>query len=161
MWTRFMDMHSGGGLKEGSFSLIFIEASREIAELIFYNRFGHDPNRVSCTCCGEDYSISTESTLEAATGYDRNLRHASTGSYSASLRVGDNTYQSRYLEPDEDIPTDWTCSAHYSRDGKPTGSTLDEFLLSEKDSVLIVYAEEILAEEKEGQVHRSGYVWVE
>jgi len=56
MWTRFYDMHSGGGAKE-KWELIFIEAPEDEAISIFYNRFGHNPNRVSCTCCGADYSI--------------------------------------------------------------------------------------------------------
>ena len=74
MWTRFMDMYSGGGSKENGYEYIYIEAPREEAQVIFYNRFGHNPNRVSCTCCGEDYSISEEITLERASAYDRNCR---------------------------------------------------------------------------------------
>ena len=71
MFTRFMDMSSGGGRKE-DFSHIYIEAdSREQAEIIFYNRFGHNPNRVTCTCCGPDYSIDSEETIEMASAYDR------------------------------------------------------------------------------------------
>ena len=56
--VNFMDMHSGGGLKE-RYSHIYIEAMGEdAASLIFYNRFGHNPNRITCTCCGEDYAIN-------------------------------------------------------------------------------------------------------
>ena len=66
MWTAFMDMHSGGGTKEGSFERIYIEAPEEEAHVIFYNRFGHSPSRVSCTCCGEDYSTTMYDTLEEA-----------------------------------------------------------------------------------------------
>lgn len=69
MWTSFWDMHSGGGCKEPPFELIFIEASQKEAEIIFYNRFGHNPNRVSCTCCGHDYSIDEEPTLEKSASY--------------------------------------------------------------------------------------------
>lgn len=54
MWTRFYDMHSGGDTKE-DYQIILIEAKEELAKLIFYNRFGHNPDRVSCTCCGSDY----------------------------------------------------------------------------------------------------------
>jgi len=53
-----MDMHSGGDLKE-KWQYIYIEAPEEEAKVIFYNRFGHNPNRVTCTCCGKDYSISS------------------------------------------------------------------------------------------------------
>lgn len=66
MWTRFMDMHSGGGLKE-THQYILIEAPQDEAEIIFYNRFNHSPNRISCTCCGSDYSISTGFSLEQVT----------------------------------------------------------------------------------------------
>lgn len=70
MWTQFLDMHSGGGQKE-KFSHCYIEAPENEAKVIFYNRFGHSPERVSCTCCGEDYSISESETLEQASGYQR------------------------------------------------------------------------------------------
>ena len=70
MWTRFMDMHSGGGQKE-DFVRCYIEAPEAEAVAIFYNRFRHNPNRVTCTCCGEDYSITESETLEDATEYDR------------------------------------------------------------------------------------------
>lgn len=57
MFTLFMDMHSGGGKKE-SFEQLAIEAPMKEAEMVFYHRFGHSPYRVSCACCGEDYSLS-------------------------------------------------------------------------------------------------------
>ncbi len=70
-WTRFYDMHSGGGSKEPQ-EEIYIEAQNEKeAKIIFYNRFGHSPNRVTCTCCGEDYSISTGDTLDKVSEYSR------------------------------------------------------------------------------------------
>ena len=70
-WTHFWDMPSGGGCKEAPYGHIFIEAPLEEAVRIFYNRFGHSPYRVSCTCCGEDYSVSEYDTLEEATAYQR------------------------------------------------------------------------------------------
>lgn len=69
MWTKFMDMYSGGGKKE-KWEYIYIEASEVEAKIIFYNRFGHNPERVTCTCCGKDYSISEYETLEKAIKYD-------------------------------------------------------------------------------------------
>ena len=68
MWTHFFDMHSGGGKKE-EWEHIFIELPKHEAKIYFYNRFGHNPERVTCTCCGEDYSISQYESLEKATGY--------------------------------------------------------------------------------------------
>lgn len=73
MWTRFMDMHSGGSRKE-EWEYIYIEAFEEEAKVIFYNRFGHDPEQVTCFCCGDDYSISESETLESVTAYDRGCR---------------------------------------------------------------------------------------
>lgn len=73
-FTSFMDMNSGGGRKE-DFQYCYIEAPREEAELIFYNRFGHNPSRVTCTCCGEDYSVSESDSLEEATGYQRGCEY--------------------------------------------------------------------------------------
>ena len=71
-WTRFMDMHSGGRLKKPPYQYIYIESDNEDqAKLIFFNRFGHNPERVSCTCCGEDYSISSGSGLMKLSQYDR------------------------------------------------------------------------------------------
>lgn len=46
-WTEFMDMRSGGGLKE-KFAYCFIEAPEEEAKVIFYNRFGHSASRITC-----------------------------------------------------------------------------------------------------------------
>lgn len=71
MWTRFMDMHSGGSCKERPHEYIYIEAPKNEACVIFYNRFGHSPSRVSCTCCGDDYSVEDGETLERVTAYER------------------------------------------------------------------------------------------
>ena len=71
-WTRFMDMHSGGGQKH-DFATIYIEAPKAEAKAVFYARFGTSPDRVTCTCCGEDYSTTESPTLAEASAYDRNL----------------------------------------------------------------------------------------
>jgi hypothetical protein len=73
-WTQFHDMNSGGGHKE-DWGQIFIEAPEEKAKAIFYLRFGHNPDRVSCTCCGSDYSIDEHDSLQQATGYYRNCQY--------------------------------------------------------------------------------------
>lgn len=69
-WTEFFDMSSGGQEKE-PYKIIHIEAPEKEAKVIFYNRFGHNPERVTCTCCGEDYAISEANSLLEATEYDR------------------------------------------------------------------------------------------
>ena len=58
-WTQFSDMCSGGGRKE-KWDCIWIEAPEDEARVIFNNRFGHDPSKVTCTCCGSDYSVYEE-----------------------------------------------------------------------------------------------------
>lgn len=73
-WTEFWDMCSGGSQKE-DFSNCYIEAPYAEAKVIFYNRFGHNPERVTCSCCGEDYSISEKDSLEQATAFHRNCSY--------------------------------------------------------------------------------------
>ncbi len=70
MWTRFMDMHSGGNQKL-DWAYIYIEAPEAAAREIFEGKFGRNPYNVTCDCCGEDYSISEDETLEQATKYNR------------------------------------------------------------------------------------------
>lgn len=65
-----MDMHSGGSSKE-PFEHCFIEAPLVEAKNIFANRFGHDPDHVTCSCCGADYSCTESESLEQATAYER------------------------------------------------------------------------------------------
>jgi hypothetical protein len=64
MWTQFWDMHSGGSLKEPPYDKIYIEASEVEACTIFYNVLGHNPHDVGCECCGPNYSIQEEKTIE-------------------------------------------------------------------------------------------------
>ena len=71
VWTRFMDMYSGGRCKLSPFEYIYIESDKESAELIFEDQLHRDPYGVSCGCCGPDYSIEEYASLEDATQYDR------------------------------------------------------------------------------------------
>lgn len=58
MWYRFFDMGSGGYDKT-EFSNIYIEAfCEDYAVKIFENKFGISPYNITCSCCGEDFSIS-------------------------------------------------------------------------------------------------------
>ena len=63
-------MHSGGGQKLDA-ELIIIEAPEEEAIRISQERFNRHPSHVTCTCCGDDFSISEWATLEEATAYER------------------------------------------------------------------------------------------
>lgn len=72
MWTKFMDMHSGGGCKFKPFEYIYVEGKDEADCLrIFEKETGRDPYHVTCDCCGEDYCVSTAETLAEATGFER------------------------------------------------------------------------------------------
>lgn len=71
-YTRFMDMHSGGGNKTG-YDKIYIESdSADEGIDTFYKVFGRDPYNVTCDCCGEDFSVSfEEGGIAEVTAYDR------------------------------------------------------------------------------------------
>jgi hypothetical protein len=121
MFVLFWDMHSGGGCKQSPYEEIYIEAESESeAKTIFYNRFGHNPDRVTCTCCGPDYSVDSSETLEEATDYHRKRCGASDDSVRASV---------------------------------------EEYLA--REDVLLIRAEDILPDERVGEVPRQGYCWVD
>jgi hypothetical protein len=130
MWTRFRDMHSGGGCKEKPFETILIEAQEAEAKVIFYNRFGHNPERVTCTCCGEDYSINSHESLSQITAFDRGCRYEG----SQWIKRPDRRY-------------------HPTLDVMP----LNDYL--SKAHLLVIRAEEIKPSERQGDVPQQGYVW--
>jgi hypothetical protein len=55
-WTKFFDMSSGGEEKE-DFAYLFVNLPINKAVKWFEKKFGHNPNNVTCPCCGKDYSI--------------------------------------------------------------------------------------------------------
>ena len=58
MWIEFYDMHSGGTQK-AKWDIICIEADSEKEAVdIFEEIFGHNPLKVTCECCGEDYIVT-------------------------------------------------------------------------------------------------------
>jgi len=69
-WTKFYDMHSGGGRKL-EWELIFINADEITAIKIFEKMFDRDPTNVTCSCCGEDYAIHEYTSIDKATSYYR------------------------------------------------------------------------------------------
>ena len=159
MWTQFWDMHSGGDLKE-KWAMIYIEAPKEEAEIIFYNRFGHNPHRVTCTCCGGDYSISTKEDLSQLTGYHRHCRVLETprDPQTGLCKNDDPTIRKHsYLEADEAIPKGYKLSELGSwKYGEY--QTLEEY--KENKDVLVISAKDIKPEERVGEVPDQGYVWV-
>ena len=130
-WTRFMDMNSGGGQKE-DWAYIYIEAGQKEAVVIFYNRFGHNPHRVTCACCGPDYSIDEDDTLEEASGYKRGCAW--------------DDDEKKYIETS--AGSEW----------RPY-QTVEEH--SEDGGVLVVPASEIKPDEQIGEIPEQGYVWVD
>ena len=153
-WTTFWDMHSGGGQKE-DFAIAFIEAPEDEAKLIFYNRFGHSPDGVSCTCCGSDYSVSESESLEQATGYHRGCDGAyfdSDGNEVEDIPYGDRKAMGkltfRYVE-------------RPSKRHRLAGDyrTLNDYVV--EDGVLVIYDEGIADDERVGEIPEQGYVWVD
>lgn len=152
-WTRFMDMHSGGGTKlylndkgehrggsnyhrpKGEFrpiEYIYIEAPEKEAVTIFYNRFGRNPNAVTCTCCGSDYSYEDYESLEQATAFDRNCDY------------DDNGYVERPRK------SDYVTYKHIK---------INDYLKSPE--VHVIYAKDIKPAERIGTPRTHGYVWCE
>ena len=132
MWTQFWDMSSGGTQKE-PWHDIFIEAPVEEAKTIFYNRFGHNPDRITCACCGNDYAIYYGDDIAQLTGYHRGCAW--------------NSLSERYVEePSRD-----------HRGGRGM-MTLAEYEAQEE--VLFIRAEEIKPEERVGDVPEQGWVYV-
>ena len=145
MWTTFWDMHSGGDLKEKQ-SKIYIEAPEEEAISIFYSRFGHNPNRVTCTCCGSDYSISENETLEEATGFHRHAPYYESPSGK----------EWKYIDDGDDVPDGWTKGKWGSY-----GENIPFLKYIHSDDVLVIYAKDIKDDERDAHVPSQGYVWVD
>jgi len=147
-------MHSGGNQKL-DWGHIFIEAPEAEAKSVFFSRFGRNPNRVTCTCCGEDYSISEDDTLEASTAFERNCEYAwfrpdgTECPKDEGWKPGKGTtpgYSERYVER--------------KRKELAWGEyvTLPEYIKS--GHVKIIPASEISDDERKTEVPTQGYVWV-
>jgi hypothetical protein len=160
-WTKFKDMHSGGSLKQSPYRCIYIEAPQAEAELIFFNRFGHNPNRVSCTCCGEDYSMTESPSLRQASGFERGCAPLETP------RKADGTFdntpgdpwfrENYYLEPDQHdeaaqrgyrVGRAWHCGEH---------QTVEDYV--QRKDVLVIHAGDIKLEERTGTLPQQGFIW--
>ena len=71
MWTKFYDMHSGGDAKT-EWEVIVFEAKKKDAIKYANWKWGIHPDNVTCTCCGEDFSVSTYETLDDAVKFQLN-----------------------------------------------------------------------------------------
>lgn len=153
-WTRFMDMHSGGGCKEPQ-QYIYIEAPEEEAKVIFFNKFGHSPDRVSCTCCGSDYSVSDGESLEELTAYDRGCDYAYFDKDGAEVPESTAWVRGKGL-------VDGCVGRYVERPSKKMFSfqkfrTLDSYLAL--PDVLVVRERDIEPQWRFGEVPEQGYVW--
>ena len=158
MWTLFWDMHSGGGTKEEPYEKIYIELPEEEACVYFYNRFGHNPNRVTCTCCGEDYSIDSNESLKQLSGFHRGARRTKTKRDPVTgLYLNDDPNGGRYLDPDEAPPEGYEVKDGWNFMSKGYLS-LEEY--EKRSDVLIIRSNEIDRSLVSGTVPEQGYVWV-
>lgn len=153
VWTHFWDMHSGGSQKL-DWSHIYIEAPEEEARAIFYNRFKRNPARVTCSCCGADYSVDEELSLSESTAYHRNCADTffdSNGNevsreeawvFGTGLKKG---YSNKYVE-------------------RPRVENVDciplENYLTNKE-ILVIRADEIMEQERHAEIPQEGWVWIE
>jgi hypothetical protein len=150
-WTRFMDMHSGGDSKEKA-EYIFIEAPESEAKVIFYEKFGHDPERVSCACCGQDYSITAgekEEDLAQITGLERGCRNLKSPRYKRGKNKGlykkvkDPEFRAHfYLEDGEKPPSGYEVQEN-NRGVYSKYQSLREFM--KRPDVLVIRKKDIKA----------------
>lgn len=160
-WTQFMDMYSGGGLKEKDYNYIFIEAPEAEAKIIFYNRFGHSPDRVSCTCCGDDYSVTESPDLREATAYER-------GCESAYFRPdGTECPQAEAWKPGKGRTPGYSegyverkREESYAQPYQTLKAALKKGTFGSRGKFLLIYAKDIKPAERKGSVPESGYVWM-
>lgn len=134
-WTHFYDMHSGGSLKVKPFGHIFIQAPFNEAKSIFYARFERNPDRVTCTCCGADYSIDEATDLYQATAFERGCNYDSTQRKWVERSSGKSYSFHPYM-------------------------TLDEYV-AKSATTLFISRQEIRDDERTREVPRHGYVWVD
>lgn len=157
-WTEFWDMHSGGGQKL-EWGHIYIEAPEEEAKSVFFARFHRNPERVTCTCCGGDYAIDEEPTLEQITGYQRGCATLETprGPDGLYKQPDDLWFKAHYYIEPEDKPEaarrGWKVQASIGRDYVPLADYV------RRKDVLVIRAAEIKPEERGLAVPEEGYVW--
>ena len=164
-WTLFWDMHSGGSSKE-KWDKIYIEAPKIEARIIFYNRFGHNPERTTCTCCGDDYSIDEDDSLEESSGFHRNCRSGyldkkgkeihKDKAWKSGIGLIDNAKDTYFEEDDkENLKRVKAYGGDFWRSKKHI--PLKDYIKDK--NVLVIYAKDIKSSERVGKVPEQGYVW--
>jgi hypothetical protein len=154
-WTRFMDMHSGGRTKIKNYNKIYIEAPEKEALVIFYNRFRRNPFNVTCDCCGGDYSISEADTLRLATAYERNCTTAYFTGKGKEI-PGSEDWEWKKVEAakkqDPSIKGKYVERATTKYGDGIVHIPFVEYLKENGKTMLVVYAKDIKAEERKGEV---------
>jgi len=165
-WTKFWDMHSGGSQKL-DWAFIFIEAPLKEAEIIFQNRFGRKPNRVTCTGCGSDYSIDEGDSLEQLTGYHRNCRYGYFDKKGKEITKDEawvcgegmvNGATAKYVEKQDEEKSAWGKFLPFEKFLKTRKFGRG---LTGEEKVLVIFKEDIKPGEREGELEEEGYVWVD
>lgn len=96
MWTIFTDSHSGGKQKL-EWEIILLEVGEKHAPSFFEELFGRDPDHITCSCCGSDYSWDEYETIEKATGYYRNCDYKIGEGYVESPSPDCKKYKWEYI----------------------------------------------------------------
>ncbi len=167
VWTHFWDMHSGGRQKL-DWSHIFIEAPIDEAKIIFQNRFGRNPERVTCTCCGDDYSIDEYPDLAQGTGYERKCRYAYFSKEGEEIpeekawKSGGGYIDGAYGKwvEEEDKKQIKKFERQYPKDNWKEyfkHIPLQDYL--KKKEILVIREKDIKAEERDGELRPEGYIW--
>jgi len=117
--------------------------------------------RVSCTCCGEDYSISSAEDFAQISGYHRGCQTLVHKTYRSGQNKGlvkpiPKSMQ-RYYEEREKPPKGWEF------DTKRIFNNKYKTVLAYKrqKDVLVLSRHKIKSSERAGEVPNEGYVWVE
>lgn len=157
VWTRFNDMHSGGHQKL-EFAIYYINAPEKEAKIIFYNRFGRNPYRITCTCCGEDYCASEYDSLEEATAFDRNCKRISFRKDNGEMIDGrpkyDGTQESFVIDGH---PVDYKYIEEPNENCIQTWIPFTEYI--NNNSMCIISNSDIKENERSGELPIEGYVW--
>lgn len=111
-WTLFADAYADGKLKFKAFEWIIVEGKEEDALSLFMDITNVDPKKVTCTCCGQHYSIREFDSVFQATAFERGC------CYDMTLEC--------YVEEISDFPI-----IHYT--------TVEDFI--DRDNVLIIFAD--------------------
>ncbi len=154
-WTQFHDMHSGGGQKL-KWARIYIEAPQSEAEIIFQNRLGRNPHRVTCSCCGEDYSLTEADSLEEASWYERGCRYGYVNAKGKEVSERKAWIRGKGIQKG--------CKPHVFEERRPESYAPEYKPVSEyikQDDVLVIRAKDIKASERKGELNQEGYVWAD